>query len=118
LSTRHRLSASLRDPELRHCDQLPANADSLGGDGYEIITNKAGKQSNTETLHPQHCFGASIKSGVRDYHERAALFCVQRHGAPARLGRCACSRQFGRISAPMIPQRVHTIRGPNAGTGT
>jgi hypothetical protein len=29
-----------------------------------------------------------------------------------------CSRQFGRASAPMIPQRVHTIRGPNVGTST
>jgi hypothetical protein len=28
------------------------------------------------------------------------------------------SRQFGRTSAPTMPQRVHTIRGPNVGTGT
>jgi hypothetical protein len=29
----------------------------------------------------------------------------------------ACSRQLGRASAPTAPHRVHTIRGPNAGTG-
>jgi hypothetical protein len=28
------------------------------------------------------------------------------------------SRQFGRASAPTIPHLVHTIRGPNVGTGT
>jgi hypothetical protein len=27
------------------------------------------------------------------------------------------SRQYGRASAPMIPQRLHTMRGPNVGTG-
>ena len=35
-----------------------------------------------------------------------------------RLGRDGCSFQFGRASAPMMPHRVHTIRGPNVGTGT
>jgi hypothetical protein len=40
------------------------------------------------------------------------------HGPmPAPLSRAGCSRQFGRASAPMIPQRVHTMRGPNDGTG-
>jgi hypothetical protein len=29
-----------------------------------------------------------------------------------------CSRQFGRASAPTIPHRVHTMRGPNIGTTT
>jgi hypothetical protein len=44
---------------------------------------------------------------------------AHRHGAvPAPLSRAGCSRQFGRASAPMIPQRVHTMRGPNDGTGT
>jgi hypothetical protein len=28
------------------------------------------------------------------------------------------SSQFGRASAPTMPQRVHTMRGPNVGTGT
>jgi hypothetical protein len=40
----------------------------------------------------------------------------------ARLPQPACqiyrSPQFGRTSAPTMPQRVHTIRGPNVGTGT
>jgi hypothetical protein len=28
------------------------------------------------------------------------------------------STQFGRASAPMIPQTVHTMRGPKDGAGT
>jgi len=31
------------------------------------------------------------------------------------MTRGGCSFQFGRASAPMIPQRVHTMRGPNDG---
>jgi hypothetical protein len=57
--------------------------------------------------------------------ERAALLaaqvaasCSHRHCTPLRLSRAGCSRQFGRASAPMMPQRVHTMRGPNVGTGT
>jgi hypothetical protein len=34
-----------------------------------------------------------------------------------RCSRASCSRQFGRASAPIILQRVHTMRGPNVGTG-
>jgi tripartite-type tricarboxylate transporter receptor subunit TctC len=40
------------------------------------------------------------------------------HSTLLRLSRAGCSCQFGRASAPMIPQRVHTMRGPNDGTGT
>jgi hypothetical protein len=36
-----------------------------------------------------------------------------RHCTPVRLSRGGCSCQFGRASAPMIPQFVQTIRGPN-----
>jgi hypothetical protein len=43
---------------------------------------------------------------------------AHRHFVPVRLGGSACSFQFGRSSAPMIPNRVHTIRGPNVGTDT
>jgi hypothetical protein len=35
--------------------------------------DKAGKQSNTETLHPQHSVGASSQSGVRDHRECSVL---------------------------------------------
>ena len=41
-----------------------------------------------------------------------------RHRTPVRLSRGGCSCQFGRASAPTMPQRVHTMRGPNVGTGT
>jgi len=44
---------------------------------------------------------------------------AHRHGAvPAPLSRAGCSRQFRRVSAPMIPQPVQTMRGPNVGAGT
>jgi hypothetical protein len=41
-----------------------------------------------------------------------------RHCTPVRLSRGGRFRQCGRASAPTIPQRVQTIRGPNVGTGT
>ena len=48
----------------------------------------------------------------------AALLWSHRHCMPLRLSRAGCSRQFGRASAPTIPHFMHTIRGPNVGTGT
>jgi hypothetical protein len=41
-----------------------------------------------------------------------------RHCIPVRLSRAGFSLQFGRASAPTMPQLVQTMRGPNAGTGT
>jgi hypothetical protein len=41
-----------------------------------------------------------------------------RHCTPVRLSRGGCSCQCSRAAAPMILQRVHTMRGPNVGTGT
>jgi hypothetical protein len=38
------------------------------------------------------------------------------HRSGSHAGGCSC--QFGRAPAPMIPHRVHTIRGPNVRTGT
>jgi hypothetical protein len=40
------------------------------------------------------------------------------HCTPVRLSRRLCSCQFGRASAPMMPQPVQTMRGPKDGTGT
>jgi hypothetical protein len=43
--------------------------------------------------------------------EALALIAIaRRSGSPARL-------LFGRASAPMMPHRVQTMRGPNDGTG-
>ncbi len=39
-----------------------------------------------------------------------------RHCTPVSVSRGGCSFQFGRASAPTMPQPVHTIRGPNIGT--
>ncbi len=41
-----------------------------------------------------------------------------RLGNPIRLSRGGGSFQLGRASAPTIPQRVHTMWGPNVGTAT
>jgi hypothetical protein len=43
---------------------------------------------------------------------------THRHCTPVRVSRGGGFCQFGRASAPMIPHRVHTMRGPNVGTGT
>ena len=52
-------------------------------------------------------------------HHRAILSAdTWSDDVPAPLNRAGCSRQFGRASAPMMPHRVHTMRGPNDGTGT
>jgi hypothetical protein len=47
------------------------------------------------------------------------LIAAHRHGAvPAPLSRASAPARSGRASAPMMPQRVHNMRGPNDGTGT
>jgi hypothetical protein len=38
--------------------------------------------------------------------------------APSKVSHVDFSRQFGRASAPIMPHLVHTMRGPNMGTGT
>jgi hypothetical protein len=64
-----------------------------------------------------HSMGHPTPPGV-DEIERPMPLCAHRHGAvPAPLSRAGRSRQFGRASAPMMPHRVHTMRGPNVGTG-
>jgi hypothetical protein len=49
---------------------------------------------------------------------RETALWAHRHCTPVSVSRAGCSSQFGRASAPMIPHRVHTMRGPNDGTGT
>jgi hypothetical protein len=61
---------------------------------------------------------ARISSARRYSPLRSRLRGSHRHWTPLRLSRAGCSRQFGRASAPTIPQFVDTIRGPNDGTGT
>jgi hypothetical protein len=68
---------------------------------------------------------AAVRSEVRRQHQHgrggasAMPLDAHRHGAvPAPLSCAGRSCQFGRTSAPMIPHRVHTMRGPNDGTAT
>jgi hypothetical protein len=42
---------------------------------------------------------------------------AQFHCRPVKLSVEGRSRQFGRANAPMMPQLVHTMRGPKAGGG-
>jgi hypothetical protein len=49
---------------------------------------------------------------------QALLEPVHRHRTLVSVSRVGCFRQFGRASTPRMPQRVHTMRGPNVGTGT
>jgi hypothetical protein len=58
-----------------------------------------------------HSMGHPTPPGV-DEIERPMPLCAHRHGAvPAPLSRAGRSRQFGRASAPMIQQRLQTMRG-------
>ena len=76
-------------------------------------------------MRPQCLLRASVRTARQDF-ERAALLAAKvaaswshrRHGTPVTLSRASGSRQFGRASAPTSPHRVHTMRGPNVGTGT
>jgi hypothetical protein len=43
---------------------------------------------------------------------------IKMHYRPVKLSVEGRSCQLGRANAPMIPQLVHTIRGPKVGTGT
>jgi hypothetical protein len=58
-----------------------------------------------------HCVPTG-PGGGRNSFPRARL----RHCTLVSVSRGGCSFQFGRASAPMIPQPVHTIRAPKAGT--
>jgi hypothetical protein len=87
-------------------------------------THEPDQHSGLEAVRSQRPFGASTRA-TGEYVERPALlaaeaaaWCGHRHCAPVSVSRGGCSCQFGRASAPMMPQRVHTIRGPNVGTGT
>jgi hypothetical protein len=62
---------------------------------------------------PRNAPGCAAKRSATSRLTRA-----HRHCTPVRVSRGGCSCQFGRASTPMIPQRVHTMRGPNVGTGT
>jgi hypothetical protein len=53
-----------------------------------------------------------IIDGKDDEHD---LF--HRHCRPIKFPGGERSFQFGRANAPIIPQPVHTMRGPKAGTG-
>jgi hypothetical protein len=69
------------------------------------------------------CFAASVapfgaaasKRNARRWSAAKPLW-AHRHRTPVWLSRVGCSHQFGRASAPTMPQRVHTMRGPNVGT--
>jgi hypothetical protein len=100
-------------------DRQPDNLDRLPPCPYfplfrrrQPVPHQGIEQLDREAMRLHDRLGAA----VRRASERPALFGAEalwahRHCAPVRLSRGGCSRQFGRASAPMIPQRLHTMRG-------
>jgi hypothetical protein len=101
--------------------QPTSSEDPSPGEVWGWSQRKAGRDVGTERptsaanlRASQACVDRSVLEGpVRG----AALSSAHRHCTPVRLSRGGCSCQFGRASAPTIPQRVQTIGGPNTCTG-
>jgi hypothetical protein len=96
-----------------------------------IHRRRSPKERRTDDHHSANTFGrhveavrwpsghhpASASRPASVISNRTTSLGAHRHGAvPAPLSRAGCSRQFGRASAPMMPYRVHTMRGPNDGS--
>jgi hypothetical protein len=76
-----------------------------------------------KAVREHYCFGDTVGRAGQQAEcpvlfGRKTASWTYRHCTPVRLSRCDCPCQFGRASAPIMPQRVHTMRGPNIGTGT
>jgi hypothetical protein len=72
--------------------------------------------NKTDSVHP--CGEPSSSLSARFCSALRPPFRGLTAWTPLRLARAGCSRQFGRASPPIIPHFVHTMRGPNVGTGT
>jgi len=62
--------------------------------------------------------GRPLRDRVEPLDERGGVRRGHHAVNPIAPGRRRRSFQFGRASAPIIPQLVHTMRGENAGTDT
>jgi hypothetical protein len=119
-----RLQSRVRDLYADNFDRPAALPHGFAPRCGEAIPNETCDCFGCESIGEHESLSEAAR-GVGEYSERTAPFRAKsglserhRHCVSVRLGRRCCSRQFGRASAPTIPQRVHTMRGPNAGTGT
>jgi hypothetical protein len=118
-----RLLPEVGDRQPQHAERPAARLHDVRLRDGESGAHDARKQPDREPVRPQYLLRAPERAAGQDF-ERAALLAAQvlasrshrRHCTPVRLSRGGCSRQFGRASAPMMPHRVHTMRGPNVGT--
>jgi hypothetical protein len=95
----------------------------LPGDAVASPSRTNASSIVREAVRHHHCFGGTERRAGQQA-QRPVLFGRETalwphcHCARVKLSRCGCSCRFGRASAPMIPHRVHTMRGPNDSTGT
>src|SRR5258708_5254398 len=70
-----------------------------------------------EALRQEQRIGRPVLARGQQLKQAAVIGGHQLHCVPVSVGRSGRSVQFGRASAPTIPQPVHTMCGPKAGTG-
>jgi len=106
----------IRDHEAGNLDRRAARTQSLDNGARKPSHAQVDQDVEREAVGiDQQRLRDAARTALGEQGERPALIGIERH-QPAP---CAwCSFQFGRASAPTMPQRVHTIFGPNVGTGT
>ena len=107
---RERPAPCLRDQDQHNLDRAPASAHALRVRGRQSIADQSSQQFDLKAVRQHDRLGAAARAAGKQFERSSLVRVSRRHarGAPAN---------FGLPSAPMIPQLVQTIRGPNAGTG-
>jgi hypothetical protein len=119
-----RLPPSVGDRQPQHAERPAACLHDFRPRGGESGAHDPGKQPDREPVRSKCPLCAPVRTAGQDVERaelvgaQATISWVHRYWTPVRVSRGGCSCQCGRASAPMIPQFVHTIRGPNDGTGT
>jgi hypothetical protein len=110
------------DRQPGHLDPPPATRQCPPRRPRKPVAHNLSQHLKLKPVLHHHRHGAAGRR-ARKHSGRAELVGIEsawfhRHCTPVRLSRCGCSCQCGRASAPMMPHRVHTMRGPNDGTVT
>jgi hypothetical protein len=105
----HRLRGTGKHPSF-HCLLASTYTGSAGGDEWRpsfpsVMASRYASPAPSRRAEP--------REGTRAFS--GPLIATAVRSSSSVEGR---SCQFGRANAPMMPQLVHTIRGPNHGTGT
>jgi hypothetical protein len=109
--------SGIGDPHPDNLDRPLASMHGLGRRRRQPVAHQDGQHLGRKAM-CQHDRLGDTEWTTGEQPQRPMPLGIHRHGAvPAPLSRAGCSRQFGRASAPMIPHRVHTMRGPNVRTG-